>query len=75
MSPDTKLIYMANQIATFFESQPEGQRASGIANHINDFWSTDMRERLLELVESGEATLSPMVLKAAGNVKPPRSAA
>ncbi|MGG2474419.1 formate dehydrogenase subunit delta, partial [Rhizobium sp. BR5] len=29
---------MANQIATFFLSQPEDIRVDGVATHINKFW-------------------------------------
>lgn len=47
MSPE-KLIRMANQIATFFESQPEAAPAA-IAAHINDFWEPRMRAQLLAI--------------------------
>ena len=32
-----KLVRMANQIATFFLSQPEGVRMDGVTTHINKF--------------------------------------
>lgn len=32
---DEKLVRMANQIATFFLSQPAAIRAEGVATHIN----------------------------------------
>lgn len=37
MSPD-KMIRMANQIATFFRSQP-GDAPEKIADHLRDFWN------------------------------------
>ena len=41
-----KLVRMANQIATFFKSQPEAERVPGIATHINKFWEPRMRKAL-----------------------------
>ena len=35
MSPD-KLAHMANQIATFFQSQPHDEAVKGVAGHINE---------------------------------------
>ncbi|MCB2060219.1 MAG: formate dehydrogenase subunit delta [Novosphingobium sp.] len=46
MSPD-KLRYQANQIATFFASQPEAEQIEGVADHINKFWDPRMRAQLL----------------------------
>jgi formate dehydrogenase subunit delta len=37
MSPD-KLVRMANQIATFFSSQPGEDKAERVAAHLKDFW-------------------------------------
>jgi len=36
-SPDAKLVTMANQIATFFASQPREDAVAGIENHIRKF--------------------------------------
>lgn len=47
MSPE-KLIRMANQIATFFESQSDGG-PEAVAAHINDFWEPRMRAQLLAI--------------------------
>jgi formate dehydrogenase subunit delta len=47
---EMKLIRMANQIATYFDSRPEAERVSGIASHINDFWEPRMRTQLLDLL-------------------------
>lgn len=57
MSPD-KLIYMANQIARFFDSQRGGDPAEKTARHLRDFWDPRMRAQLLEIVEDGGAGLS-----------------
>lgn len=73
MSPDdkphgkteTKLIYMANQIATFFKTQPASEAVQGVATHINKFWEPRMRRQLFEIIDHGDSGLSPLVLEAA----------
>ena len=50
MSPD-KLIYMTNQIAKFFHSQPEAEANAGVAEHINKFWEPRMRAQLFEMTD------------------------
>lgn len=61
MSPD-KLVYMANQIATFFSSQPGDDQADSVALHMRDFWEPRMRTQLLEIADSGsgDTGLSPI---------------
>lgn len=73
-STDAKLIRMANQIATFFQSQPEEVRAEGVATHINKFWETRMRRRFFELVAKPNAGFLPLVVEAASQVKRPGEA-
>ena len=52
----TSLFYMANQIATFFESQGDRNSAvAGVAGHIKDFWSPAMRREALALLEQSPA--------------------
>ncbi len=68
MSPD-KLIYMANQIATFFASQPEAERVPRVAAHIKDFWEPRMRRQLFEIVDAGGKGLNPLVLAAAATLR------
>ncbi|MCZ4091246.1 MULTISPECIES: formate dehydrogenase subunit delta [Sinorhizobium] len=76
MSPDTnaKLIYMANQIATFFKSQPAAEAAEGVATHINKFWEPRMRRKLFEHIDHGGEGLSPLVIEAASKIKRPEAA-
>jgi len=64
MTPD-KLVYMANQIATFFKSQPQDDRAAAVAKHLADFWEPRMRRQLFAHVEAGGAGLDPLVIEAA----------
>ncbi|MBB4575068.1 formate dehydrogenase subunit delta [Rhizobium sp. MC63] len=73
MSHDTKtkLVYMANQIATFFKSQPASEAAEGVANHINKFWEPRMRRQLFEILEKEENGLDALVLQAAPLIRKP----
>lgn len=61
-----KLVTMANQIATFFETDagPEGP-SEGIASHIRRFWDPRMRRALLAYIDEHEgAGCKPAVLAA-----------
>ena len=46
MSPD-RLIYMANHIGKFFESQRPDKAVPGISEHIRKFWDPRMRSAIL----------------------------
>lgn len=72
MSHD-KIVRMANQIATFFHSQPQAERAAGVANHINKFWEPRMRRQFFEHLENG-APFDPLVKEAAELVNRPETA-
>ncbi|MBV2183009.1 MAG: formate dehydrogenase subunit delta [Rhizobium sp.] len=76
MSHDTteKLVRMANQIATFFLSQPEAVRVEGVANHINKFWEPRMRRDLFEHIDQGGEGLMPLVMEASKVIKRPVAA-
>lgn len=76
MSHDTteKLVRMANQIATFFLSQPDAVRVEGVANHINKFWEPRMRRELFEHIDKGGEGLLPLVLEASKVIKRPVAA-
>jgi formate dehydrogenase subunit delta len=76
MSHDThaKLVYMANQIATFFKSQPSSQAVEGVATHINKFWEPRMRRQLFEIIEKEDNGLSPLVLQAVPLIHRPEPA-
>ena len=73
MSHDTKtkLVYMANQIATFFKSQPQNEAAQGVATHINKFWEPRMRRQLFEILDKEENGLDALVLQAAPMIRKP----
>lgn len=74
MSPD-KLVYMANQIATFFESKPRTEGVQGVADHINAFWEPRMRRQLFVLLDSGGAGFKSLLLEAAPAIRRPAEAA
>ena len=61
-----KLVKMANDIARFFESEPEHDVAvEGVANHIARFWEPRMRREFLAHVETtGGFDLRPLALDA-----------
>jgi formate dehydrogenase subunit delta len=68
-----KLIRMANQIATFFKSQPEDERLAGIATHINKFWEPRMRRQFFELMDAGAEGFDPLVIEAAALIRRPEA--
>lgn len=70
MQPD-KLVRMANQIATFFISQPEAAQVQGVATHINKFWEPRMRRAFFEVVDNGGDGLFPLVMEASKQVNRP----
>ncbi|SLN34066.1 formate dehydrogenase subunit delta [Roseisalinus antarcticus] len=70
MSPD-KMVRMANQIATFFETQPGADGAEKVAAHINDFWDPRMRQQLLDHAATGGGGLSPLVRAAIAHIHAP----
>ena len=76
MSHDTKtkLVYMANQIATFFKTQPESVAAQGVATHINKFWEPRMRRQLFEILDKEDNGLDALVLQAAPLIRKPEPA-
>jgi formate dehydrogenase subunit delta len=72
MSSPDKLIYMANQIATFFRSQPGTDQATRVAAHIKDFWEPRMRLQLFRIIdgtEKVEIEIDPFVRRAAEQLK------
>ncbi|TFF20465.1 formate dehydrogenase [Jiella endophytica] len=69
-----KLVYMANQIAKFFESAPEGARSKGVADHINKFWEPRMRTQLFERFDAGRTSeMNPLVLEAMDAIRRPEA--
>ena len=69
MSPD-KLVYMANQIGKYFETQPGRDPAVGIADHLKKFWDPSMRRRISAYAAEGGVGLDPAVLQAVRTLTP-----
>ncbi len=60
-SGDEKLVYMANQIGTFFHSQGPEAAVAGTAEHIKKFWDPRMLKKIYAHVEHGGEGLHPWV--------------
>jgi len=71
MQHNEKIVRMANQIATFFLSQPEATRVPGVSNHINKFWEPRMRRQFFEIVDHGGEGFLPLVMEASKQVNRP----
>ena len=67
-SPD-HLVYMANQIGKFFQSQGHDKAVPGVAEHIRKFWDPRMRKQIYAHLAAGGAGLDPDVRKALESLK------
>jgi len=67
-SPD-KLVYMANQIGKFFQSQGHDRAVSGTAEHIKKFWDPRMLKMIFAHLDAGGAGLDPSVREAIAKLK------
>lgn len=63
MSPE-KLTRMANQIATFFHSQPGEDQAERVAAHLKDFWGPEMRTALKDHAAQDDSDMDVLVKRA-----------
>jgi formate dehydrogenase subunit delta len=68
MSAD-RLIYMANQIGKFFQSQGQEKEVAGVAEHIKKFWDPRMLKTIYAHHDAGGAGLDPAVKDAIGKLK------
>ncbi|CUX79551.1 MAG: cytoplasmic NAD-dependent formate dehydrogenase assembly protein FdsD [Roseibaca calidilacus] len=64
MSPE-KMVRMANQIATFFKTQPNEDAPARVAAHITDYWEPRMRKQLRDYVNQGGEGLDEIAQRAA----------
>ena len=69
MSSPDKLVYMANQIGKFFQTQGHDKAVPGIAEHIRKFWDPRMRRMIFAHLDAGGAGLDPFVRDAIGSLK------
>ena len=65
----SRLVHMANQIATYFKSYPEAEAVEATADHLRQFWDPRMRHALLTHVAAGGEGLAPLALKAAQSLR------
>ncbi|WP_213736801.1 formate dehydrogenase subunit delta [Bradyrhizobium sp. dw_411] len=68
-SHDGRLVYMANQIGKFFQSQGHDQAVAGVADHIKKFWDPRMLAGIYAHLDSGGADLDPNVREAIALLK------
>jgi formate dehydrogenase subunit delta len=64
-----RLVYMANQIGKFFESQGHDKAVPGIAEHIRKFWDPRMRKMIFAHLDAGGTGLMPNTLEALTTLK------
>ena len=69
MSSPDKLVYMANQIGKFFQSQGHDKAVPGVADHIRKFWDPRMRKQIYAHLAAGGAGLDPEVREALESLK------
>ena len=60
MSGTQHLVQMANDIGNFFRAQQREEALSGIANHIQSFWTPNMRRKLLGQMDRGAQGLDDL---------------
>ena len=74
-TPDAhlKLAAMARQVADFFAPYPDATAIAGIAEHINHFWTPQMRERFVGHYRPDDPDLPPRVGQALALIKPRHS--
>ena len=62
---EERLVYMANQIATFFRSAPREEAVSATLDHLKKFWEPRMRRQILEHLRTHQgAGLNEIALNA-----------
>lgn len=70
-SSHAKIVRMANQIGTFFQSKPHDEGVAGTAEHINKFWEPRMRRHFFEVFDAGGEGMLPIVKEAAARIRRP----
>ena len=64
-----QLVKMANNIASFFEAEPDASKgAKGVAEHLKNFWDPRMRREILAYADEQQGDgLKKIVLEALRN--------
>jgi formate dehydrogenase subunit delta len=62
-----RLVAMANDIAAFFDSEPDkAVAAEGVRFHITRFWDPRMRREIVAYAQAGGEGLTPTARTAVG---------
>lgn len=59
-----RLIYMANQIGSFFATQGHDKEVAGVKDHIAKFWNSRMQNQIFAHLANGGEGLMPNVKEA-----------
>ena len=62
--PHDNLVYMANQIGRFFQSQKREPAVLAIEDHLLKFWDPRMRRAIAAKLADGGTDLDPAVKEA-----------
>ncbi|HEX5507745.1 MAG TPA: formate dehydrogenase subunit delta [Pseudolabrys sp.] len=63
-STQDKLVYMTNQMDSFFKSQDAETAPAKIAEHIRKLWDPRMRQQIFGHLDAGGTGLNPNSRKA-----------
>ena len=67
-----RLVSMANDIATYFTSEPDHTTAvNGVRDHLTRFWDPVMRRQLKDFVTDGGEGLLPLASEAVKGLNMP----
>jgi formate dehydrogenase subunit delta len=68
-SDNSNLIKMANNIGSFFKSEPDRELGiQGIEQHISNFWEPRMRRQIIAYVQGGGLELMDIVAEAVKHI-------
>ncbi len=66
---ESKLVYMANQIARNLKSLSETEALAATAEHIRLYWTPRMREDIFALIDAGDSGLDPLAKQALETIR------
>lgn len=69
MTPDEKLVYMANQIARNFAAIGHEHAVAATADHLLAYWEPRMKARIFALAEARVDALTPIAAAAVAALK------
>ena len=74
MSDPDQLVKMANEIGHFFSADPSREDGvNGMAQHIKNYWTRRMREKLTAQLARGDAALDDLPRAAFRRLSEPHS--